>query len=232
MKNAALISVVFVLCHWLAGGEVCATAQSKQHFPTVSIYSNLAYDAALVPNLGVQVGLPKGWTVSAAWNGSWWSGEGHSWKIYGPEITARWYFSGLISSHSGGAISRESDSTFGHCSSRGSSHANLFTGHHVGLYLQALTYDVQLKGHTGYLGGEPGGNLFDRAHWGVGVEYGYTFRLTKQLDLDLSIGLGYLGGKYYTYEYVGGQYVWQATAHRNYFGPTRLGVTLYWNIPL
>lgn len=200
MKKTALVFVVFILCHWMTGMEMCAVAQSKQPSPSVSLYTNLAYDAALVPNVGVQVGFPQGWAVSAAWNGSWWGGAGHSWRIYGPELTVRRYFS------------------------------DRYLGHHAGLYGQMLTYDVQMKGHTGYLGGEPGGNLFDRANWGIGAEYGYTFRLTQRLDLDLSIGLGYFGGKYYTYEYLGGQYVWQTTARRNFFGPTRVGVTLYWNL--
>ena len=200
MKKTALASVIFLLCLCLTGMEMCAVAQSKQPSPSVSLYTNLAYDAALVPNVGVQVGLPQGWTVSAAWNGSWWGGAGHSWRIYGPELTVRRYFS------------------------------DWHLGHHAGLYGQMLTYDVQMKGHTGYIGGEPGGNLFDRANWGIGAEYGYTFRLTERLDLDLSIGLGYFGGKYYTYEYLGGQYVWQTTARRNFFGPTRVGVTLYWNL--
>ena len=200
MKKTALASVIFLLCLCLTGMEMCAVAQSKQSSPSVSLYTNLAYDAALVPNVGVQVGLPQGWAVSAAWNGSWWGGAGHSWRIYGPELTVRRYFS------------------------------DRHLGHHAGLYGQMITYDVQFKGHTGYIGGEPGGNLFDRANWGIGAEYGYTFRLTERLDLDLSIGLGYFGGKYYTYEYLGGQYVWQTTARRNFFGPTRVGVTLYWNL--
>lgn len=201
MRKTALISVILLLCHFVAGSCVCAVAQNVRDLPSVSLYTNLAYDAALVPNVGVQVDLPKGWAVSAAWNGSWWSGEGRSWKIYGPELTVRWYLK-----------------------------KTCHIGHHAGLYGQMLTYDIQFPGKTGYLGGEPGGNLFDRAHWGIGAEYGYMFRLTSRLGLDLSIGLGYLGGKYYTYEYLGGQYVWQTTARRNYFGPTRLGVTLYWNL--
>ena len=207
MKKTALASVIFLLCLCLTGMEMCAVAQSKQPSPSVSLYTNLAYDAALVPNVGVQVDLPKGWAVSAAWNGSWWSGEGRSWKIYGPELTARWYFSG-----------DQSRTRPRH------------PGHHMGLYGQALTYDIQFPGKTGYMGGEPGGNLFDKAHWGVGAEYGYTFRLAERLSLDLSIGLGYMGGKYYTYEFEGGQYIWQTTERRSYWGPTRLGVTLYWHL--
>ena len=199
MKKTALLSVIFLLCHTLTGKAQCA----EPHFPPISLYTNAAYDAALIPNAGVQVGFSKGWTLGLSWNGSWWGGVGHSWKVYGPELTVRRYFSGAE-----------------------------YIGHHAGLYTQLITYDIQRRGGTGYLGGEPGGNLFDGANWGIGLEYGYTFRLTDQLDLDLSIGLGYFGGKYYTYEYMGGQYIWQSTARRNYWGPTRLGVTLYWNLPL
>lgn len=202
MKKTALASVILLLCHVMAGLCQCADRQPNRPFPPIGVYTNVAYDAALIPNLGVQVGLPQGWAVSVSWNGSWWGGEGRSWKVYGPEFTVRRYLDPL------------------------------YIGHHAGLYTQVLTYDIQRRGRTGYLGGEPGGHLFDGANWGIGLEYGYTFRLTPQLDLDLSLGLGYFGGKYYTYEYMGGQYVWQSTARRNYWGPTRLGVTLYWNLPL
>ena len=202
MKKTARIAVILLLCHMMAGMSFRAAAQSSGRFPPISVYSNLAYDAALIPNAGVQVGFSDVWSVSLAWNGSWWGGEGRSWKVYGPELTARRYF------------------------------GPLYTGHHAGVYTQLITYDIQRRDGTGYLGGEPGGNLFDGANWGIGLEYGYTFRLTDRLDLDLSIGLGYFGGKYYTYEYMGGQYIWQSTARRNYWGPTRLGVTLYWNLPL
>ena len=202
MKKTARIAVILLLCHMMAGMSFRAAAQSSGRFPPISVYSNLAYDAALIPNAGVQVGFSDVWSVSLAWNGSWWSGEGRSWKVYGPELTARRYF------------------------------APGFVGHHAGVYTQLITYDIQRRDGTGYLGGEPGGNLFDGANWGIGLEYGYTFRLTDQLDLDLSIGLGYFGGKYYTYEYMGGRYMWQTTAHRNYWGPTRLGISLYWNLPL
>ena len=199
MKKTALASVILLLCHSLAGNCQCADSQA----PPFSLYTNLTYDAALVPNLGVQVAFSEVWTVNACWNGSWWGGAGHSWKFYGPELTVRRYFA-----------------------------PQQFIGHHAGLYTQLLTYDIQLRGKTGYLGGEPGGHLLDGAHWGLGAEYGYTFRLNDQLSLDLSIGLGYLGGKYYTYQYEGGQYIWLSTARRNYWGPTRVGVTLYWKLPL
>lgn len=219
MKKTALVSVIFLLCHILTGKSQSANTS----FPPVSLYTNIAYDAALIPNIGVQVALPKGWTIGLSWDGSWWGGEGHSWKVYGPELTARWYFAN------------------GNANNTVNVNANVnknapapqpYTGHHIGFFTHALTYDIQRWGGTGYLGGEPGGHLFDGANWIVGAEYGYTFRLTSQLDLDLSVGLGYFGGKYYTYQYEGGQYIWLTTARRNYWGVTRVGVTLYWNIPL
>ena len=171
--------------------------------PRLSVYSNLAYDLALVPNLGLQVGLGGNWAVSARWDGSWWSKPGNYWRIYGPELTVRRYFPG-----------------------------KKHLGHHAGVYGQLLTYDIELRSGKGYMGGEPGGNIFDGANWGAGLEYGYTFNLTRRLHLDLSLGLGYFGGKYYTYEPMGGQYIWLSTEYQNYWGPTRLEITLYWNILL
>lgn len=176
-------------------------AQTAVKTPRVSVYTNLAYDLALVPNVGVQVGLGHDWAVSARWNGSWWSSPGNYWRIYGPELTVRRYFPG-----------------------------KKHPGHHAGVYGQMLTYDIELRSGKGYLGGEPRGNLFDGANWGAGLEYGYTFALTRRLHLDLSLGLGYFGGKYYTYEPMGGQYIWLSTERQNYWGPTRLEVSLYWNL--
>ena len=203
MRRTAIISVLTILCFFSGGILPEAGAQTKGKVPRLSVYSNLAYDLALVPNVGIQVGLGSGWALSARWDGIWWSKPGNYWRLYGPELTVRRYFPG-----------------------------KKHPGHHAGLYGQLLTYDFELRGGKGYLGGEPGGNFFDGANWGAGVEYGYTFGLSRRLHLDLSLGLGYFGGKYYTYQPMGGQYIWLTTERRRYWGPTRLEVSLYWNLIL
>lgn len=62
-------------------------------------------------------------------------------------------------------------------------------GSHVGVYVQSLNYDVEF-GNRGYQS--------DGWHFGCGVSYGYSLRLAHRLHLDMTIGLGYLGGSFYT----------------------------------
>lgn len=95
------------------------------------------------------------------------------------------------------------------------------TGHHVGVYGQMLTYDFELGGR-GYLG--------DRWSWGVGVSYGYSLPVAKRLNIDFTIGIGYLRGEYKEYKPIDGCYVWQATKMRNWIGPTKAEISLVWLI--
>ena len=93
-------------------------------------------------------------------------------------------------------------------------------GHHLGVYAAFYRYDVEL----GTLDGEMGD-----FNYGGGVSYGYSAPLSRSLSLDMSIGIGYMGGKYKKYKYIDGRYVWQSDDHKNYFGPTKAEVTLVWH---
>ena len=78
------------------------------------------------------------------------------------------------------------------------------------------------------MGGQPGGTLWDKANYAGGVEYGYSKPVGKRLNLDFTIGLGYMGGKYHEYLPVDDCYVWQVTKQRHWFGPTKAEVSLVW----
>lgn len=95
------------------------------------------------------------------------------------------------------------------------------TGHHVGIYAQIMTYDFELGG-KGYMG--------NKFNYGGGVEYGFTLPVARRLNIDFTLGVGYLGGKYYEYTPIDGHYVWQATKRRRWFGPTKAEVSLVWLI--
>ena len=95
------------------------------------------------------------------------------------------------------------------------------TGHHAGVYGGIVTHDFELGGR-GYLG--------DRWSWHAGVEYGYALPIARRLNLDFSLGLGYLGGEYKEYLPIDDCYVWQATKRRRWFGPTKAGIALVWLI--
>ena len=94
-------------------------------------------------------------------------------------------------------------------------------GWHVGLYGGIVTYDFDWGGR-GYLG--------DRWSYGGGLSFGYSMPWKRRLNLDFTVGLGYLGGEYKEYLPIDDCYVWQCTKQRNYIGPTKIEVSLVWLI--
>lgn len=94
-------------------------------------------------------------------------------------------------------------------------------GHHLGVYGQMGTYDFEWGGR-GYLG--------DKWSYGAGLSYGYSHPITYRLNMDFTIGIGYLGGEYKEYLPIDDCYVWQATKQRHWFGPTKAEVSLVWLI--
>lgn len=99
--------------------------------------------------------------------------------------------------------------------------AKPLTGHHIGLYAQILTYDFELGG-KGYMG--------NKYNYGGGLEYGFSLPVARRINIDFTLGVGYLGGQYYEYTPIDGHYVWQATKQRHWFGPTKAEVSLVWLI--
>lgn len=183
---------------------VAAPAAEKPFY--MDLRTNLLYDALLVPNVGVEFYLGKRWSVMADWMYGWWkSDKAHwYWRYYGGDITLRKWF--------GKASKRKP-----------------LTGHHIGLNGQVFTYDFE-AGDKGYLGGNPGKDLWDKINYSVGLEYGYSLPIGKRLNLDFSIDLGYSEGTYQEYVPVDDCYVWQSTRERHWFGPTKAEVSLVWLI--
>lgn len=94
---------------------------------TMAVKTNMLYDAAMTPNIGVEFHLGKGWSIGANWAYAWWKNDNKAfyWRVYGGELDIRKYF---------GKQSKERP----------------LSGHHVGLYGQGLTYDFDL-GKTGII---------------------------------------------------------------------------------
>ena len=76
--------------------------------------------------------------------------------------------------------------------------------------------------------GEPGENIWNRASFAGGIEYGYSHPIGRCLNLDFTVGIGYLGGRYHEYLSEDNCYVWQTTKNRKSFGPTKAEVPLVW----
>lgn len=174
----------------------------------MDIGTNMLLDAVLVPNIGVEFYVGKNISVYGQWMHAWWSNDARHryWRIYGGDIGARWWFGKKA-------------------------HGKPLSGHHLGVYAGAFTFDFELGG-TGYMGGKPHGTIWDRSFISTGIEYGYSLPVARRLNIDFSIAVCYMGGKYIKYE-PGSKphlYYWESTKRMNRIGPTKAEISLVWLI--
>lgn len=172
----------------------------------MDLRTNMLYDIAAIPNIGMEFYLGKNFSILADWMYSWWdSNPRHRyWRIYGGTIGARWWFGRKA-------------------------HTKPLTGHHLGIYGGAVTFDFEWGG-KGYMGGKPGGTLWNRCLVNSGIEYGYSLPIGPHLNIDFSLGVGYLGGHYIKYFPFDNEYFQEKEYKMNYFGPTKVEVSLVWLI--
>lgn len=168
--------------------------------------TNMLYDAALVPNIGAEFYLGKDLSVTGEWMYAWWDSYNRHryWRVYGGDLGLRWWFGRKA-------------------------HEKPLTGHHLGIFAGALTFDFEL-GDYGYMGGKPGGTLWDRCLVHSGIEYGYSLPITRRLNIDFSIALGFLGGNYIKYFPFDNEYFKQKEYKMRFVGPTKAEVSLVWLI--
>lgn len=181
--------------------------EAKQCRPFyMGLKTNMLYDALLLPNIGAEFYVGKNISVTGDWMYGWWDRDKthYYWRAYGGNVGARWWFGEKA-------------------------HEKPLTGHHLGVFAGVITYDFEL-GKGGIMGGIPRGTLWDRCNFISGVEYGYSLPVARRLNIDFSIALGYMGGKYLKYEPKYGFYVWQSTHRLHWFGPTKAEISLVWLI--
>ena len=126
----------------------------------------MRYDGSAIiftANVGIEFYLGKGWSLGGNWMYAWWKNDKRHryWRVYGGEIGLRKYL-GLRSA------------------------GIPLAGHHIGIYGQMVTYDFEMGGR-GYMGGRPGGTFWNKANYGVGLEYGYSLPVGRRLNLDFSL---------------------------------------------
>ncbi len=172
----------------------------------MDLKTNMLYDALLLPNIGAEFYIGKNFSLTADWMYGWWDRDRshYYWRAYGGNMGARWWFGKKA-------------------------HEKPLTGHHIGLFAGVITYDFEL-GKGGIMGGLPNKTLWDRCNFISGIEYGYSLPVTRRLNIDFSIALGYMGGKYLKYEPKYGFYIWQSTHRLHWFGPTKAEISLVWLI--
>lgn len=123
-----------------------------------AVKTNLAYDAILIPNIGIEVNLAQRWSIGLNWMYAWWKTDLKHiyWRTYGGDIEIRHWFGNKATQKA-------------------------MTGHHIGLYGQIITYDFELGGR-GYLGDKWSYGA------GVSYGYSFPLSRHFNIDLSLGLG--------------------------------------------
>ena len=173
----------------------------------VALKTNLLYDAALLPNLSAEIYLGKKWSLAVEGNWSWWT--------FDKPIQNQWFHR----IQAGGAELRYWVKS-----------PYPLNGHAIGIYSLLGNYDVRM-----FTKNEDTPGYVSPKSWSAGLSYGYSMPISNRFNLEFGVAFGYVGGKYYEYDYCMRHEQWEKGTHdhekvykSNYFGPTRVGVSLVW----
>ena len=166
----------------------------------VALKTNLLYDVALSPNIGIEAKLAPKWTFDLSGNINAWAVDNKRWKHWLVQPEARYWF------------------------------CEAFSGHFVGAHLLGGQYNFgNLDMPFKFLGTDYR-KLKDYRFqgWmvGAGIAYGYSWILDRHWNIEAEIGIGWVYTRYDKYECADcGQKVDSDHPH-NYVGPTKAAINL------
>ncbi|MCM1291457.1 MAG: DUF3575 domain-containing protein [Prevotella sp.] len=167
---------------------------------TVGIKTNVLYDAALSPNLGVEVGIAPKWTIDLSGNFNAWTVRNHKWKHWFVQPEARYWL------------------------------CERFQGNFFGFHLLGGQYNVgnipHLKNFLGTNFSELAGHRFQGWAVGAGVAFGHAWILGKHWNLEAEIGIGWAYSRYDKYPCATCGTKEDSNRPHNYVGPTKAAVNL------
>ena len=175
-------------------------AASCRRRPLLALKTNLLFDAALMPNVEIEVPVGKRWSVNGEYAFPWWQFDRGKYcmQVWMSGLEGRYWL--------GSRKSRED--------------REVLTGHFLGLYAGGGKYDLQW-GEKGYQG-----EFFIAA----GVSYGWATRIARHLHLEFNIGIGLLRTDYRHYHARDNYQtlLWQENGKYTWFGPTKAKISLVW----
>ncbi|MDE5877591.1 MAG: DUF3575 domain-containing protein [Muribaculaceae bacterium] len=166
-----------------------------------ALKTNLLYDAALSPNLGVEFRLAPKWTLDVSGQFNLWKlSEGKQWRHWAAMPEARYWF------------------------------CNAFSGHFLALHVFGGQYNIgNVNLDFDFLGTDFSVLKDSRAQgWftGAGIGYGYDWILSRHWSLEAEIGIGWAYTRYDRYPCaVCGRKLDDRRPH-NYVGPTKAAVSI------
>lgn len=178
----------------LVVGMVCAAGTSAR--AQIALKSNLLYDAATTPNLGVEVGLTKKTTAQVFYGLN-------PWKYSDTKQTRHWV---LMPEYRWWTCSR-------------------FNGHFFGIHAMGGEFNLQGVKDPLKVFSDLKHNRYEGWYVGGGITYGYQWILSKHWNLEGSLGVGYDYIQYKKYE-CGVCGTFAKRDHTNYVGPTKLCLSI------
>ncbi len=165
----------------------------------VALKTNLLYDAALSPNLGIEVGLAPKWTFDLSGNVNAWKVDDRYWKHWLVQPEVRYWLCDRWQGHFFGAHLLGGQFNLG----------NLKLPNFLGNNFKKLE-DYRYQG------------------WGVGagIAYGYSWIVGRHWNIEAEIGLGWVYTRYDKYPCTHCGDKIKDNAVHNYVGPTKAAVNL------
>ncbi|MDR1527425.1 MAG: DUF3575 domain-containing protein [Dysgonamonadaceae bacterium] len=168
----------------------------------IALKNNLLYDAALLPNLTVEWYMGKQWSLAVEGKWSWWT--------FDQPIQNQWF---------------HRIQTLGVELRKWVKSPYPLHGHALGVYSTIGNYDIRLFTENEYTKG-----WLSYLSWSAGLSYAYSVPVARRFNLEFGLAAGYVGGRYYEYDYCMTHEHWaqRIIYNRNYFGPTRVNISLVW----
>lgn len=172
----------------------------KESRPIIALKTNMLFDAALMPNVEIEVPIGKRWSVNGEYLFPWWVTKDNRYclQILSGTLEGKYWFG----------------------NPRNRQRRKALTGQFIGLYAGAGEYDLQWK-ESGYQG-----EFFIAA----GVSYGWVTEIARNLNIEMSIGVGFLRTNYRHYHPIDDYrtLLWQENGKYTWLGPTKAKVSLVW----
>ena len=176
--------------------------------PLLALKTNLLFDAALAPNLEVEVPLGTSrWSVMAEWWTPWYRWHGANKGNRAAEVL-------MV----GGELRYWLNRRCHTC-------RTVLNGHFLGIYGAGGKYDVQWDTDGDNKG-------WQGEYTSFGLTYGYATTLAPHWQLEFSLGAGYVGGpqRYYHGMFENAHLIWQRNRKLSFIGPTKAKVSIAWII--
>lgn len=191
-----MIRTIFIWILLVVSSGILSDARAQK----VALKTNLLSDAALSPDIGIEIGLAPKWTLDFSGHGNFWTINDHKWKHWLIQPEARYWF------------------------------CRRFAGHFLGLHVLGGQYNLgNINTPINFLGTDFR-NLKDKRYqgWGAGagIAYGYAFPVHPHWNIEAEIGIGWIYTRYDSYPCAEcGSKIDSNRAH-NYVGPTKAALNI------